>query len=124
MSLNLALQLYKAFIRFKLEFGYTVWGFTIHNVKHLKLLESAQRGATSLILKTIKSTPTDALKSELSILPINLRPEELQQYEAVKLLIKKDVYIQSNVIGRNKTHKTGSCFDLQSFTKQIFQFLS
>ena len=59
LSPHLALQLYKAFIRSKLEFGCTVWGFRIHNAKHLKLLESAQRGAASLILKTMKSTPTD-----------------------------------------------------------------
>ena len=59
LSPHLALQLYKAFIRSKFEFGCTAWGFRIHNAKHLKLLESAQRCATSLILKTMKSTPTD-----------------------------------------------------------------
>ena len=62
LSPHLALQLYKAFIRSKLEFGCTVWGFRIHNAKHLKLLESAQRGAASLILKTMKSIPTDRLE--------------------------------------------------------------
>ena len=77
LSPHLSLQLYKAFIRSKLEFGCTVWCFKIHNAKHLKLLESAQRGATSLILKTMKSTPTDALESELLILPIDLHLEEL-----------------------------------------------
>ena len=119
LSPQLALQLYKTFIRAKLEFGCTVWGFRIHNVKHLKLLESAQKGATSMILKTMKSTPTDALKSELSILPID------QRYEAVNLLIKEDDYIQSNMIGRNKSHKIRSPFEnLRSLTKQILQFLS
>ena len=44
--------------------------------KHLKLLESAQRAAMSLILKTMKSIPTDALELELSILPIDLCLEE------------------------------------------------
>ena len=78
LSPYVALQLYIAFIRYKFEFGCTVWGFRIHNAKHLKLLETAQRGATSLILKTMKSTPTDALESELSILRIDLRLEEQQ----------------------------------------------
>ena len=123
LSPHFVLQLYN--LRSKLEFGCTVWGFRIHNVKHLKPLESAQGGVTSLILKTIKSTSTDALESERSILPIDLRLEELQQYEAVKLLIKEDDYIQSNMIGRNKAHKMGSPFEnLRSLTKQILQFLS
>ena len=62
-----------------------------YNAKHLKPLESAQRGATSLILKTMKSTLIDALESELSILPIDLHLEELQQYEAVKLFINQNM---------------------------------
>ena len=120
LSPHFVLQLYN--LRSKLEFGCTVWGFRIHNVKHLKPLESAQGGVTSLILKTIKSTSTDALESERSILPTDLRLEELQQYEAVKLLIKEDDYIQSNMIGRNKAHKMGSPFEnLRSLTKQILQ---
>ena len=41
----------------------------------------------------MKSTPIDGLESELSILPIDLRLEELQRHEAVKLLIKEDDYI-------------------------------
>ena len=123
-SLHLAFQLYKAFIRSNLEFGSTVWGFRIHNAKHLKLLESAQRGESSLILKTMKSIPTDGLESELSILPIDLRLEELQRHEVVKLLIKEDDYIQSNMKGRNKGHKMGRPFEnLRSLTKQILQFL-
>ena len=83
LSPHLALQLYKVFIRSKLEFGCTVWCFRIHNAKHLKLLESAGRSAISLILKTMKSTPTDALESQLSILSIDPCLEELHQYEAV-----------------------------------------
>ena len=62
-------------------------------------LESAQSGATSLILKTVKYTPTDWLESELSI---DLCYEELQRHEAVKLLIKEDDYIQSSMIGSSK----------------------
>ena len=83
LSPHLALQLYKTFITSKLEFGCTVSGFGIHNAKHLKLLESTQRSAASLVLKTVKSNPTDGLESELSILLIDLRLEELQRHEAV-----------------------------------------
>ena len=36
----------------------------------------------------MKSTPTDVLESELLILPIDPYLKELQQHEAVKLLIK------------------------------------
>ena len=125
LSPHLVLQLYKAFIKSKLKLGSSVWGFRIHNVKHLQLLKSAQRGAASLILKMMKSTPTDGLESELSILPIDLRPEELQRHEAVKLLIKQDHYIQSNMKGRNKTQKIGNPFEnLRFLTKKILQFLS
>ena len=85
LSPHLALQIYKAFIISKLDFGCSVWGFRIHNAKHLKLLESAQRDAASLILKRMKFTTTDGLESELSIHPIDLRLEELQRHEAVKL---------------------------------------
>ena len=50
-SLNhhLALQLYKSFIHSRLQFGSTVWGFKLYQREHLKMLESAQRGALSLI---------------------------------------------------------------------------
>ena len=100
-------------------------GFMIPNGKDLKLFESAQRGAASLILKTMKPIPTDGLESELSILPIDLRLEELQQHEAMKLLIKEDDCIQSNMKGRNKAHKMGTPFEnVRSLTKQILQFLS
>ena len=76
-SLNphLALQLYKSFIRSRLEFGSIMWGFTLYQREHLKMLESAQRRALSLILRTMKSTPTEALEAELSVLPIDLRIE-------------------------------------------------
>ena len=64
LSPHLALQLYKAFLRSKIEFDSNLWSFRKHNAKHLKLLESAQRGAASLILKTMKSTPTDRLEQK------------------------------------------------------------
>ena len=86
LSPHLALQLYKAFIRSKLESGCNVWGFRIH---------------------------------------IDLHLEELQQHEAVKLMIKEDNYIHLNMIGRHKAHKMGSHFEnIRSLTKQILQILS
>ena len=59
---------------------YGVLGYIIHNAKHLNFFESAQRGAASMILKTMKSTPTDGPESELSIFLIDLDLEELQQH--------------------------------------------
>ena len=43
----------------------------------MKLLDEVKRGAFKLILRAMKSTPTEALKSELNIAPIDLRLEEL-----------------------------------------------
>ena len=56
----------------------------------MKLLDEAQRGAMKLILRAMKSTSTEVLESELNIAPIeiDLRLEELQQMEAIKLLQK------------------------------------
>ena len=71
----------------------------------------------------MESTPIVALESELSTLPIDLRIEELQRHDALKLLIKEDEYIQSNIIGRNKTHNMGNPFEnLRSLTKQTLHF--
>ena len=43
----------------------------------------------------------------------------------MKLLIKEDDYIQSNMKGRNKAQKMGSPFEnVRSLTRQILQFLS
>ena len=71
----------------------------------------------------MESTPIVALESELSTLLIDLRIEELQRHDALKLLIKEDEYIQSNIIGRNKTHNMGNSFEnLRSLTKQTLHF--
>ena len=53
---------------------------------HMKLLDEGQRRAMKLILRAMKSTLTEALKGKLNIAPIDLRLEELQQMEAIKLL--------------------------------------
>ena len=60
----------------------------IEFTKTLKLLESTQRGALSLILRSFKSTPAVALDAELGILPIDIRLQELNRMECLKLLRK------------------------------------
>ena len=50
----------------------------------MKLLDEAQRRAMKPILRSMKWTLTEALKSKLNIAPIDLRLEELQQMEAIK----------------------------------------
>ena len=57
-------------------------------LKYMKLLDEAQRGTMKLILRAMKSTPTEAIESELNIAPIDLRLEELQRMEAIKILQK------------------------------------
>ena len=80
---NLAVLLYKSYISSKLEYGCIVWRHSIYKKNHAAMLESAQKGALSLILCTLKLTPTDALESELFIPPIDLiRIQEIQRHEA------------------------------------------
>ena len=50
----------------------------------MKQLESAQR-ALSLILRTIKSTPTNAIEAKVSVTPIDLHLEELQGHKAIRM---------------------------------------
>ena len=57
---------------------------------NLKLLEFTQKGALSLILSSFKSTPMVALEAELGILPIDIRLQELNRMECLKLLRKND----------------------------------
>ena len=59
-----------------LEYGCIVWGHSIYKKNHVAMLKSAHKGALSLILRTLKSTPTDALESELFIPPTDLRIQE------------------------------------------------
>ena len=100
---NLAVQLYKSYIRSKLEYGCIVWGHSIYKKNHVAMLESAQKGALSLILCTLKLTPTDALESELFIPPIDLRIQELQRHEAIKLFQKENPYISNKINKSNQT---------------------
>ena len=54
----------------------------------------------------MKSTPTEALKNELNIAPIDLRLEKLQRIEAVKLIQKNCGYIkiQKQQMGNKQLH--------------------
>ena len=97
-----------------------MWGFKLYQREHLKMLESAQRGALSLILRTMRSTPTEALEAELSVLPIDLRIEELQRHEAGKLLTKEEEYIKANMEEQSQKQK----FNLRSLAKQLIQHIA
>ena len=68
---NLAVQLYKSYIRSRLEYNCVVRGHSIYSKNHAAMLEHAQKGALPLILHTSKSAPTIALESELFIPPID-----------------------------------------------------
>ena len=63
-------SIYKSFIRSHLKYCCAAWSHRVYHNSNLKLLESAQRGALSLILRLFKSTPTVALEAELGILLI------------------------------------------------------
>ena len=62
---NVALQLYKAYIRSRLEFRCIIWGYKIHQKNLMKKLESSQEGTLSLTIRTMNSTPTNAIEAEL-----------------------------------------------------------
>ena len=44
------------------------------------------------MLRAIKSTPTEALESELNVVPIDPILEEVQRMEAIKLLKKSFIH--------------------------------
>ena len=68
-----------------------MWGHSIYKKNYAAILESAEKGALSLIFLILQSTPTDALESELFIPPIDLRIQELQRHEAIKLFQKENL---------------------------------
>ena len=123
MRSDLALQLYKSFIQSKLEYGTIIWGQSIHSLKHMKLLDEAHRGAMKLILRAMKSKPTEALKSELNIAPIDLTLEELQQMEAIKLLQKNCGYIKINITKTANGKQTTPLMHLTSLCRQLLMHL-
>ena len=90
----------------------------------MKKLESVQRGALSLILRTINSTPTNAIEAELSVTPIDLRLEELQRHEAIKMHRDPNSYFNHKMNKRTKsTSKQSPCKYLQSILKQLMKEL-
>ena len=59
--------------------------------------KAAQNSALMLIVRAMKSIPTEALESELNIVPIDLRLEELQQMEAINFPEKNDQFITNSM---------------------------
>ena len=87
---------------------------------HMKQLEDAQRGALSLILRTMKSTPLEAIESEMATTPIDLRIKELQRHEAIKLYQNQDSYLSRKIKNYDLTNsKQGPCKKLQNILKQL-----
>ena len=76
-----------------------------------------------LVLRAMKFTPTETLESELNIVPIDLRNEELQRMEAIKLLQKNDEFITNNMSKKLNTKKT-PLTHLGHQTKQVLTVLS
>lgn len=98
MRRDLAIQIFKSFIRTKLKYGSIIWGGTIHNIKYLRLPEVAQEGALMLILKAMKFTPFETMEADLCIAPIDLRRQELQRNEDIKFFQKNDKYFSRNML--------------------------
>ena len=77
------------------------------------------------MLRTMRSTPTEVLEAELSVLPVDLRIEELQRHEAGKLLTKKEEYIKANIEEQSYKQKFESPFcNLRSRAKQLIQHIA
>ena len=113
---------YKSFIRSHLEYCCATWSHRIYHNSNLKLLESRQREALSLLLRSFKSTPTVALEAELGILPIDIRLQELNRMECLKLLRKNDNTLKDKLIASSKNLKHLS--PLQNLAKQYTRLLS
>ena len=72
----------------------------------------------------MKPTPTEALESELNILPICLRPEELQQMEATKPLQKNDQFITNNMGKKVNSKNLKPLIHLGHQAKQVLTVMS
>ena len=95
----------------------------IYHNSNLKLLESTQRGALSLILRSLKSTPTVALKAELGILPTDIKLKEFSRMEFLKLKRKDDNNLKDKLIASLRNLKPYSS-PLQKLAKQGTRLLS
>ena len=78
----------KSFISSHLEYCCATGSHRTYHNSNLKLLENTQRVALSLILRSLKSTPTVTLEVKPGILPIDIRLQELNRMECLKLLGK------------------------------------
>ena len=84
----------------------------------MKQLEDTQRGALSLELRTMKSTPLEAIESEMATTPIDLKFEELQRHEPIKLYQNQDSYLSCKRKSYNLTNSRQSlCKHLQKILK-------
>ena len=72
----------------------------------------------------MKPTPTEALESELNILPICLRPEELQQMKATKPLQKNDQFITNNMGKKVNSKNLKPLIHLGHQAKQVLTVMS
>ena len=72
----------------------------------------------------MKSTPTEALDSELNIVPIYLRLEELQRMEAIKHLQKNDQFITNNMGKKVNSKKLTPLTYLGHQAKQVLTVIS
>ena len=76
-------------------------------------------------IKNHETTPTEALETELSILPFGLRTQQLQCHEAGKLLTKEKEYIKANMEEQSHKQKFESPFcNLRSLAKQLIQHIA
>ena len=102
--------IYKPFIRSHLEYCCAAWSQKYYHNSNLKL-------------RPFKSTPTVALEAELGILPINVRLQELNRIECLKLLRKNGNTLKFKLIVsfRNLKHYPSP---LQNLVKQGTRLLS
>ena len=73
----------------------------------------------------MRSTPTEALEAQLSVLPTDLRIEELKHHEAGKLLTKEEEYVKANMKEQSHKQKFESPFcNLRSLAKQLIKHIA
>ena len=72
------------------------------------------------MLQIMKSTPLEAIESEMATTPIDLRIEELQRHEAMKLYQNQDSYLSRKIKSYDLTNsKQSPCKHLQKILKQL-----
>ena len=94
-----------SFIRYRLGYCCGALSHRIYDNPNQKLLQSTQRGALSLILRSFKLTPTIALEAEFGILTIDIRIQELNRMECLKQLMKNYNTLKDKLIPSFKNQK-------------------